>query len=214
MSHKAFLRARRPEHKQQRREAILDAARKLALESGVRTVSLGGVATAVGLVKSNLARYFATREEIFLELTTLEWRDWAHAVTTRLDAGDDVIDVLAETLAERPLFCDLMSQSATHLEHNVTIEAARSFKLGVLGVVADLGTAIARVDPKLTEAEARDLAAVASGLAGMLYPAANPPPVLAELYASDPVLAAACIPFVPTMKRALAAFAAGLPTLR
>jgi hypothetical protein len=48
----------------------------------------------------------------------------------------------------------------------------------------------------------------------MLYPAANPPPVLAELYARDPQLAAACVPFVPTVKRALAAFVAGLPTLR
>jgi hypothetical protein len=46
------------------------------------------------------------------------------------------------------------------------------------------------------------------------HPAANPPPTLVELYAQDPVIAAACVPFAPTMTRVLAAIAAGLPTLR
>ncbi|MEV1248540.1 helix-turn-helix domain-containing protein, partial [Nonomuraea sp. NPDC049750] len=48
--------------------AILAAARELALRSGVRTVSLCAVAAAVGLAKSNVVRYFGTREEIYLEL--------------------------------------------------------------------------------------------------------------------------------------------------
>jgi AcrR family transcriptional regulator len=217
MSHGAFLRARRPEHKQQRREAILAAARELALRSGVRNVSLGSVAAAVGLAKSNLARYFATREEIYLELAAQEWRDWERAVLDRLaesrDPGD-VVDALAETLAERPLLCDLLGHTASSLEHNVTVEAARAFKLKVLDAIANLAAGIAGANSGLTEGEAFELVAVAGGLAGMLYPAANPPPVLAELYARDPQLAAACVPFVPTVKRALAAFVAGLPTLR
>jgi len=41
-----FVRARRPEHKQQRREAILEAARDLALRRGVRTITLGDLAEA------------------------------------------------------------------------------------------------------------------------------------------------------------------------
>ena len=60
MTASAFLRARRPEHKQQRRDAILVAARDLARTSGVRNVSLGAVAEAVGLAKSNISRYFGT----------------------------------------------------------------------------------------------------------------------------------------------------------
>lgn len=84
----------------------------------------------------------------------------------------------------------------------------------VLDALTNLSKAVERAHPDLTEREAYELVAVASGLAGMRYPAANPPPVLVELYAQDPVVAAACVPFVPTVKRALAAFAAGLPTLR
>ncbi len=41
-----------------------------------------------------------------------------------------------------------------------------------------------------------------------------PPPVMAKLYAEDPVIAELCIEFAPTAKRMLRALAAGLPTLR
>ncbi|MGW3966690.1 TetR family transcriptional regulator [Amycolatopsis sp. NPDC005003] len=214
MSQSMFMRARRPEQKEQRRAAILAAARELALESGVRNVTLGSVATAVGLAKSNVVRYFGTREEIYLELASVCWRDWVDEATRRLAAGDDVVDVLAETLAERTLFCDLVGHTATSLEHNVSVPAARDFKRVVLGAVTELGAAVARAHPDLTEGEGFELVAAASGLAGMLYPAANPPPTLREVYAQNPDLAAACVPLAPTLKRALAALAAGLPSLR
>ncbi|MBK1785513.1 TetR/AcrR family transcriptional regulator [Prauserella cavernicola] len=214
MAESTFVRARRPEHKQQRRDAILVAARDLAVESGVRNVSLGSVAAAVGIAKSNVVRYFGTREEIYLELAAECWQEWADEVARRLGSGDDVIDTLAETLAERPLFCDLLGHTSTTLEHNVSVSAAAEFKRTVLGVITEVGAAVAAARPDLTDVESRDLAAMASGVASMLYPAANPPPTLVEVYAQNPDLAAACLPFTPTLKRALAALAAGLPTLR
>ncbi|MEU6643500.1 TetR family transcriptional regulator [Saccharomonospora sp. NPDC046836] len=214
MAESTFVRARRPEHKQQRRDAILAAARDLAIESGVRNVSLGNVAAAVGLAKSNVVRYFGTREEIYLELAAECWREWADEVNRRLDNGADVIDTLAETLAERQLFCDLLGHTSTTLEHNVSVPAAAEFKRTVLSVLAEVGAAVAAVRTDLTDAESRYLAAMASGVASVLYPAANPPPTLVEVYAQNPDLAAACLPFTPTLKRALAAVAAGLPTLR
>ncbi|KAA9153159.1 TetR/AcrR family transcriptional regulator [Amycolatopsis acidicola] len=217
MSQEAFVRARRPEQKQQRREAILKAARELAERDGVRTVSLGSVAAEVGLAKSNLARYFATREEIYLELATQEWESWEQAVLERLPAAKnraEVVDVLAETLDERPLFCDLLSHSGTTLEHNVSSGAARAFKLAMLRVGATIGAAITRVYPELTEQEAFEVATAAAGVAGLLYPGANPPEVMARLYATDPEVAAACLPFAPTLKRMLGALVAGLPSLR
>ena len=216
MTRSAFLRARRPEHKQQRRQAILAAARDLARASGVRNVSLGAVAEAVGLAKSNIARYFGTREEIYLELLAGEWRQWAHAVSTRLrDARDtaEAIAALAETLVDRPLFCDLLSHVATSLEHNVSVPAARMFKHTLHDLLTATGAEIARAT-ELTEREGRELVAMAGTLAGPLYRAANPPPVLAQVYAEDPELAASRPALLPTLVRALSALAAGLPTLR
>ncbi|MEO3792873.1 TetR family transcriptional regulator [Nonomuraea sp. B10E15] len=213
---RTFMRARRPEHKQQRREAILAAARELAAASGVRNVSLGAVAEAVGLAKSNVVRYFGTREEIYLVLACEEWQRWADAATDRLRTARDTADVaaaLADTIIDQPLFCDLLSHSSTSLEHNVSVAAAREFKITALRTAADLGAQVGRATG-LTDREGMELVSAAAGLAGMLYPAANPPPTMAELYAQDPELAAHCPQLRPSLLRALMALAAGLPTLR
>src|SRR5260370_23427945 len=87
MTTESFQRARRPEQKRRRQDAILDAARDLALRDGVRDVSLAGIAARIGIHKSALLRYFETREQIFLELTAEAWRDWAQALHAGLDAA-------------------------------------------------------------------------------------------------------------------------------
>src|SRR5262245_26232506 len=100
MTQSAFLRARQPAHKQERRDAILAAARDLARESGVRNVSLGAVAEAVGLAKSNISRYFGTREEIYLVLLAEQWQQCSHAVVSRLQhaqGAEAAINALVET---------------------------------------------------------------------------------------------------------------------
>jgi AcrR family transcriptional regulator len=79
MTRAAFLCARRPEHKQQRRDAILVAARDLAHTSGVHNVTL----SAVALAKSNISRNFGTREEIYLELLAKEWQYRSQTVVAR-----------------------------------------------------------------------------------------------------------------------------------
>ncbi|MEV0223942.1 TetR family transcriptional regulator [Streptomyces sp. NPDC050704] len=214
MAETSFVRARRPEHKQQRREAILTAARELATESGVRHVSLGNVAAAVGLAKSNLARYFATREEIFLVLITQQWRDWADEVLQRLRQGENVVDALAEPFASRPLFCDLLSELATTLQHNVSVSAARDWNQVLLDLTHELAAAITESHPALTKGEAFELVTTTGWSVGALYPASNSPATLAELYAQTPELAATCPDFLPSLKRTLAALVAGLPTLR
>ena len=75
----SYQRARRPEQKEERREAILAAARALASERSVRAVSLGDIAREVGLAKSNVLRYFESREEVFLTLLLREWEAWREA---------------------------------------------------------------------------------------------------------------------------------------
>ena len=216
MTPSAFLRARQPEHKQQRREAILAAARDLARTSGVGSVSLGAVADAVGLAKSNISRYFGTREEIYLSLLTEEWQQCSQAIVVRLQRTQDAdaaITALARTIVERPLFCDLLSHLPTSLELNVSVEAARAFKHAMRGHIAAAGAEVARVTP-LTPSEGTELVGAAAGMAGLIYRAANPPPVLAQLYAQDPELAATRPTMQPTLVRMLSALAAGLPTLR
>jgi AcrR family transcriptional regulator len=225
-----FQRARRPEHKQQRQDAILDAARELAGGHGVRNVSLTDIASQVGIHKSALLRYFETREQIFLKLTAQAWLDWSRALHAALDpavpgagdtgAGDtgtagtgpaDVVaDVMARSFADRPLLCDLIPHTALNLERNVSTEAVRRYKLTSLAVVADAARLVQRVLPELTVEECGEFVSTMAVLAGAWWQIANPPPALADLYAADPQLAGACLDLASQLRRVATVLLAGL----
>src|ERR1700748_955928 len=109
-------RARSAEAKQQREQAILDAAARLGAERGIRQVTLTDIAQAVGMHKSAMLRYFETREQIFLRLTAIGWREWSADLRSRLGelaAGAPAATVataFADSLVARPMFCDLLAQ--------------------------------------------------------------------------------------------------------
>ena len=213
----SFRRARRPDQKEQRREAILAAARDLAAAKGVAQVSLGDIAAAVGLVKSNVLRYFGTREEIYLQLTMRDGTEWADAVRDRLgDASgiDQMASALADSFAERPLYCDLIGHAETMLEHNVSLEVLHTYKLWAIDMYARVGERIMAACPELTGRDGSSVVFAAGAFVGRLYPLSQPPPTLAELYAREPGIAAVFPPFRPTLQRFVAATAAGLPAVR
>ena len=212
-----FLRARRPEQKQQRREDILAAAGELALADGVRGVSLAGIAARAGIDKSALLRYFETREQIFLELTAREWPSWVQALHDGLDgtapgsagAADLVAGVVAGSFADRPLFCDLLAHTPLNLERNVSPEAVRRYKLISLAAVGEAADVVHRVLPDLTEQECREFISAIASLAGSLWQIANPVPALAALFAADPALALACVDLAPRLRRTAEVLLAG-----
>ena len=211
----SFQRARRPEQKMRRQAAILSAARELALRDGVRKVSLADIAARVGVHKSALLRYFETREQIFLELTAEAWRDWAGAIHAGLDtaavgSAGLVADVIARSFGDRPLLCDLVAHTPLNLERNVSPEAVRRYKMTSLGTVNEAASLVQRVLPDLTLAECTEFVATLASLAGAVWQMANPAPALAELYASDPALAQACVDLMPRLRRAAQVLLAGL----
>src|ERR1700742_3036405 len=61
-----FQRARQPAQIEQRRETILHGALRLFQREGLEHVSLNDIAREVGLAKSNIYRYFESREHIYL----------------------------------------------------------------------------------------------------------------------------------------------------
>jgi AcrR family transcriptional regulator len=207
----SFVRARRPEHKQQRREAILSAARDLALERGIRAVTLGDLADSVGLAKSNVVRYFGTREEIFVELCALESLTLRDALLARLEDvnATTLPEVLAALLTEHELFCELLSQLTTNLEHHVSYDAAERLKVGTSAVVAELADAIAARPVGLDAEQSRTLLGTASLLGAALWATSRPSPVVAQVYAGHPEL----VPDVPVrdqLQRLVAALVTGL----
>lgn len=211
-------RARSTEAKQQRESDILEAARRLGDASGIRQVTLTDIAQAVGMHKSALLRYFETREQIFLRLTASGWREWGPAVRERLDALDPaaldlsyaIAAAFADTLADRPFFCDLLAQAPLNLERNVSLESVVEFKLVTLDEVRSIDAALRRALPTLTEADAIDIVAAATSLSGAFWQMATPGRAIEALYREDPRLTHAVVEVAPRVTRILAATLDGL----
>jgi AcrR family transcriptional regulator len=213
-----FQRARRPEQKEQRREAILAAAADLARREGVREVTLSEIARAVGIHKSALLRYFETREQIFLELTGREWEEWRDATTTTLAEvkpgdHDATAAALATSFVERPLLCDLIPHTALNLERHASVEAVRAYKFTSLGAVDAVAAALAGPLPDLADDQRRELVSYVALLAGSMFQIATPPPPLADLYKREPKLGHSLLDLDARLTRATRVTLAGIAAL-
>jgi AcrR family transcriptional regulator len=210
-----FQRARSADAKRQREQAILAAAVRLSAEAGIRRVTLTDIADAVGMHKSAMLRYFETREQIFLMLTAAGWRDWSAALRQQLSqlgpgaAAAVVAAALADSLAARPMFCDLLAQAPLNLERNVSLESVRAFKLVTLEEVGAISAELDRL-LGLPEQAAVDVIATATSLAGALWQMATPSAEVAALYRDDPRLAHAIVDVGPRLARVLTALLTGL----
>src|ERR1700727_804379 len=126
-----FQRARSEEQREVRRRAILEAAAAMLAEMPVAEVTLNELSRRVGLAKSNVLRYFESREAVLLELLDSAWRDWLLRLAPELDTamtpsapvsarGDQVASTLAASLSSAPVLCDLLNAQAAVLERNVS----------------------------------------------------------------------------------------------
>ncbi len=206
-----FQRARSAAAKREREQAILTAAVSLASVRGIRNVTLTDIAGEVGLHKSAMLRYFETREQIFLTLTALGWRDWSASLRSRLarltceTASAEIAGAFAGSLVARPIFCDLLAQAPLNLERNVSLESVRRFKLVTLEEVGLICAELRRLRPRLDEERAVDAIAAATGLAGVLWQMATPGPEVAQLYRDDPRLSHAIVDVESRLARILTA---------
>ena len=133
-----FQRARSAEQREVRRRAILDTAADMLAEMPVAEVTLNELSRRVGLAKSNVLRYFESREAVLLELLATAWGEWLADLPGDLDRavdpaapvtrrGDQVAAAVAASLAARPVLCDLLSAQAAVLERNVSPDLAATY---------------------------------------------------------------------------------------
>ncbi|MEU9885293.1 TetR family transcriptional regulator [Sphaerisporangium sp. NPDC051011] len=91
MIHADFQRARRPEQVEIRKGVILAMAREMLRQRPLAELSLNELASRVGLAKSNVLRYFESREAIFLEILDELWQEWLDALDAALAAGTESV---------------------------------------------------------------------------------------------------------------------------
>src|SRR3954465_11105581 len=88
-----FQRARSEEQRAARRQAILRTAEAMLAEMPVAALSLNELSRRVGLAKSNVLRYFESREAVLLELLDAAWREWLDALAVELPPGNAAVPV-------------------------------------------------------------------------------------------------------------------------
>lgn len=188
----AYQRARSPEQKAERTEQILTAAEAMLAEGqAVSSLSLNELARRAGMAKSNVYRYFESREAVLLALLAERTEGWAIDMVERLSGIDQRrlwghrLEILAETLAtgvsDRPIMCHLMSVLPSVLEHNVSAGAVRAYKTASIELIGRMALAMHQAVPELTVEDHGELLHHAFAFIVGSWPLAHPAPVAAEV---------------------------------
>ncbi|MEM9071605.1 MAG: TetR family transcriptional regulator [Myxococcota bacterium] len=211
---KRFQRARRPEHKEERRSALLRAAAELLDAAGIDGVTLSAIAKKAGVSKSNLYTYFESREDLLLTVLLARWKEAVEEAEVGLApfAGCDdparVAQILAAGYLARPQLCALSSVLSSVLEQNVSEERIVAFKRASLILGVRLTNMLSVALPSLPFDRCawvlRPMFAVVAGL----WPVSQPPPAVARAL-TRPDLALMCIAWEDDLARSFEAILRG-----
>lgn len=190
MHQATFQRARSDEKKRQRADALMEAARAVALETGVASVTLTAVAGRAGVHYSAVRRYFSSHKEVLLLLAAESWEHWSATVCAALSGPGPmsparVATVLTDSLAADPLFCDMLANLHLHLEHEVDADRVIEVRRKSSAAGLAMADAIERALPGLSRQGALDLLLACYSLAAPLWQIAHPPADLADAYENE-----------------------------
>ncbi|MBP3083810.1 TetR/AcrR family transcriptional regulator [Mycolicibacterium fortuitum] len=215
----SFQRARTEEQRERRRQVVLDTAAAMLAEMPVAALSLNELSRRVGLAKSNVLRYYESREAILLELLAAESRAWLEDLnreTPRCTEGSfrerasRLVGAVITTAEARPVLCDLISAHAAVLERNVSTEGVLRHKRAMHRTVSEIGRVASTVLPELTADDGFQFAGVVILAITAAWPHSTPTPALRAAYAADPEVAAMRMSFADIVGGPLSLTLAGL----
>jgi AcrR family transcriptional regulator len=216
----AFQRARSEEQREIRRQAILDTAAAMLDVMPVSEVTLNELSRRAGLAKSNVLRYFESREAILLELLDRAAKLWLSELPGQLADGiapdgapleraDQLAHVLARSVTPQRELCDLLSAQASVLEHNVSAEVVARYKRAMSDNQAALTKLALRQLPELGDEGAWKACAMALVFMGALWSYTQPPASVLAAYESDPSLAVLRLDFTAALEEAIGTLITG-----
>jgi len=208
------VRARTTEHKEERRQSLIEAARDLFSRRPFADITMADVASHARLAKGTVYGYFRTKEELFLAVTETEVAAWLDYLNVNLGALaspslDAVTAVVCGSVSERPLLAPLLAILHSVFEHNIDEESVFRFKVGLIERGTITGSRLEAVLPFLPVGAGRRffamLWAVLIGVHNMTSPAPSVRRVLER-----PVMAPLRLDFEATLQSMVRALLAGL----
>jgi AcrR family transcriptional regulator len=121
------------QEKEERHDAILDAAERLLRRDPDRIPSVAEVAEEAGLAKGTVYLYFPGKEELLMALHERNVGAFFEALIARLDSVApltiaEILTVVRRQMIEPPLFLPLASRCFGVMQQAAGVEAARAFK--------------------------------------------------------------------------------------
>ena len=175
----SFQRARQPEQITLRREQLLAAAAELFDAQGPAGAGLNAIAARAGFTKSNVYRYFESREQVLLEMFREEFVKLVDAMVDAIGVAADVpalAKAISITFLAHPRCCSLMAILASTLEQNVSEDTIATTKSHMNAQSARLVTALAARLPGATPTDCGWAISMIGTLLVGMWPNANPPP--------------------------------------
>jgi AcrR family transcriptional regulator len=204
------------EDKEARRDAILAAARTLFLSDPEKLPSAAAIATEAGLAKGTVYLYFATKEEIFMELLQVERLAMMSRIREAFtpdsrSIGEKIAAFLSAYVAHvtaQPDILKLESLGYSVLERNIEQERLRAYKQELGTALVDAGTVV-EAALGLMEGEGARVLVHSYALTQGLWQALDIPPDCLEMM-GDAAVAFTSLDFATELKVSLDRYWQGL----
>lgn len=186
-----WQRARTDEKKSERKKAIYKAAFALFKKNGYDNVSFNGIASEAGFTKSNMYRYFRSREEIFLNVFAELFEKWFEDCTKRLQKlkQNAVVKHFAKTwvksLMSHPPFLALTPILFLSLEKNSSFEQLLEFKKLSKNLLYKISIEISRIYPDIQGDKAFKFLNLSYAAMSNCWAAATQNETLKKIYQQD-----------------------------
>jgi len=186
-----WQRARTDEKKNERKEAIYQAAFTLFKNNGYDKVSFNAIAVEAGFTKSNMYRYFSSKGEIFLNVFADLFEQWADDFSRQLQkleqevAAKAFADTWLNSMLSHPKLLDLMPILFTSLERNSSFEELLEFKRLSVNLLYGLTLDITRIYPDIEGEKAFKLLNLSYAATTNSWTAAMQSDALTKLYQLD-----------------------------
>jgi AcrR family transcriptional regulator len=165
--------------KEERRQALLDAAEALYLEQPDRMANVSEVAEAAGLGKGTVYLYFPSKEEMLLALHERHVTHFFEELMKKLAQPgpldfDDIFPVTSEHMIRVPGYLSLTSRCFGMMDREIPITTAIAFKARIAAVLGVAGAALERHFPALAAGEGLTLLLHSYGLIVGLWQLLHP----------------------------------------
>ena len=146
------------EHKENRKQEIIDACEKIYKERGFTAVNIKEISTATSFTRPAIYSYFETKDEILLALLDREYTKWIASLEEaeqqiKQDDRESTASLIAHTLDGREILLRIQNMNLFEMEINCRVERLAEFKVLYRTVVETLTRIAQAYSPHSTEEE-------------------------------------------------------------